>query len=114
MIQRKFLDKIDVVTETSYSFLHDTFLIRGLPVIVSDTSPDFNKSQSLLDFIDHISENMTGLIQDEACSLHTNLMMSKYATVDETFAILRKMSENYEVLPPWFISFRNCQLQAVE
>ena len=108
------LDKIDVLEETSYSFIHDNFLIRGLPVAVSDSLFDLNQSQNLIQFIDDVTENMTGIVREEACSLHTNLMMSKYATVDETFSILRKMTENYEILPPWFLSFRNCQIQAVE
>jgi hypothetical protein len=85
-------------------------LIRGLPVIISDTSPAFNRSQSLDEFIENFIENFSGMVQEEACSLETNLMMSRYATVDETFAILRKMTDHQ----PWFMSFRNCKVKAVE
>lgn len=103
-----------MVQKTSYSFIHDTFLIKGLPVVISDTTTDFNESQSLIGFIDEISEKMAGMIQDEVCNLRTNLMMSKYAKVDAAFSILTKLSESCEDLPPWFVLFRNCQVQAVE
>lgn len=100
--------------ETTYNYIHDRYLIRGLPVIVSDTIKNLNNSESLLSFINNISTNMSDMISSEACNFETNLMMSKYANLDETFAILKKSLEEDENIMPWFISFRNCKTKSVE
>lgn len=105
---------IDVLKEATYSTIRDKFLVRGLPVIVSDTKPDFDETQKLEKFIDNISANMSGMRQEKACELETNLMMSRYASVDEVLRILTELAEFSDDLPPWFVSFRNCKLQAVE
>jgi hypothetical protein len=107
-------DQIEFLERTTYSFIHDKFLIRGLPVIIADTFLDFNKSQSLIEFIENVTENMSGMVQEDACSLETNLMMARYATLDETFSILKKMSESSDEMQPWFVSFRNCRVKAVK
>jgi len=57
---------------------------------------------------------MSDMISSEACNFETNLMMSKYANLDETFAILKKSLEEEENIMPWFISYRNCKTKAVE
>jgi hypothetical protein len=57
---------------------------------------------------------MSDMISSEACNFETNLMMSKYAKLDETFAILKKSLEKEEKEMSWFISFRNCKTKAVE
>lgn len=100
--------------ETTYGNIRDKFLVRGLPVIVSDTKPDFDETQKLEKFIDNISANMSDMREEKACELETNLMMSRYASVDETLRILTELAALSDDLPPWFISFRNCKLQGVE
>lgn len=109
-----FIDVIDVLRETTYHTIRDKFLVRGLPVIVSDTEPDYDKTHKLERFIDNISANMSDMRLEKACELETNLMMSRYASVDETLRILTELTVLSDDLPPWFISFRNCKLQAVE
>jgi hypothetical protein len=93
--------------------MHDKFLIRGLPVIVSDSALTFNSTQSLPTFLNHVAVNMSAMIREEACNLETNLMMSSVATVGKAFTILEKTIEKSDVVEPWFISFRNCKFKAV-
>lgn len=68
----------------------------------------------MLEFIENVTENMSGMIREEACSLETNLMMSQFATLDEVFEILKKIEVESEEILPWFVSFRNCHINAVE
>lgn len=92
--------------------MYEKFLIRGLPVIVSDAIADADQTSCLRKFIENISENMSTMIMTRPCNLDTNLMMSKYASLDESFNIIRnKLKESDEA--PWFLSFRNCRFQAV-
>lgn len=114
LLRLSFTDQVDVLQQTTYNFIYDKFLVRGLPVIVSDTAVNFNKSESLAQFIENISVKMSGMIQEEACNLETNLMMPSYARLGETLGILLKMIKGGEELPSWFISFRNCKFKAVE
>lgn len=99
---------------TTYNHIHNKYLIRGLPVIVSDTIKDLNNSESLVSFMDNLSTNMNDMISSEACNLETNLMISKYANLDEAFNILKKSLNEEEIIMPWFISFRNCKMKAVK
>lgn len=100
-----------MLEETNYNHIHDNFLVRGLPVIVGDSFVDLNKSETLAEFIDKISFNM---IRNEPCNFETNLMMASFASLDEAFKVLTKQLESSSELSPWFISFRNCKLAAVE
>lgn len=113
-----FPEKVDVFKETRFKFINDKFLIRGLPVIVSDSETDFDRKQLLSQFLDNISKNMTKMIKANACNLETNLMLSEFATVDETISILYSMIGDTEVEAddptPWFLSFRNCKFEAVK
>ncbi|KAG5680538.1 hypothetical protein PVAND_010040 [Polypedilum vanderplanki] len=110
-------DQIDVVKETKYSNIHDKYLIRGLPVIVSDTikapnqSDKNNNNESLSSFIDNIFTNMSDMITAKACNLETNLMMSKYATLDKVLEVILKTVEQND---KFFVSFRNCKFKAVK
>jgi len=113
-LNRCFSEKIEVLEQTSYRSIHDKFLIRGLPVIVGDSALDLDTTKSLQQFIDDVSQNMTEIIQQEACDLETNLMMYSYASVNGAFEVLRKMLKKTRELEPWFISFRNCKFKAVE
>lgn len=89
-------------------------MVRGLPVIISDTALDYSRTETLGHFIENVSVNMSGMVQQEACSLETNLMMSSFASVGETFGILKKIIGDNGKLTPWFLSFRNCKFEAVE
>lgn len=89
--------------------MYDKFLVRGLPVIVGDATKDVRTSQSLTDFIDDVSTNMSEIRKQTSCELETNIMMSRYASVDEVFRVLE-----VDEASPWYLSFRNCRLQAVE
>lgn len=102
-----------MLQKTSYSFVHDKFLIRGLPVIISDAAMDYNRNETLAAFIDKVTVQMSAMVQQEACSLETNLMISKFASVGEVFGILSKLIEGSEQTT-WFLSFRNCKFEAVE
>lgn len=57
---------------------------------------------------------MSDMITASPCNFETNLMMSKYANLDEAFAILKKSLDDGSDTMPWFISFRNCRTRAVE
>lgn len=110
-----------MTSKTSFSTINDKFLIRGLPVIISDTlrnhrDGDVEKSKlTLLDFIDDMYANMSDMINSEACNFETNLMMSQYAKLDKAMRILRNsLEKSEEEISPWFISFRNCRIKAVE
>lgn len=104
-------DTIDVFEQTTYKFIRDKFLLRGLPVIVGDGVNSFNRNETLAEFVDNISVNMSEMVKQEPCDLETNLMLMKFASVDEAFGVL---SETNDESPQWFISFRNCQFKAVE
>lgn len=103
-----------MLEKTTYGYIREKFLIRGLPLIVADNESNFNREKSLKQFLDNISANMSEIIQQEACDLETNLMMSKYASVDESFSVLNNIADDLENIPPWFISFRNCHVKSVE
>lgn len=94
---------------TNFSHMYDKFLVRGLPVIVDDATKDVRTSQNLTEFIDDVSTNMSEMRKQTSCELETNIMMSRYASVDEVFRVL-ELNE----AAPWYLSFRNCRLQAVE
>lgn len=106
-----------MVSRTSYASINDKYLIRGLPVLISDTLKIDENSQitTLSNFIENIYENMSAMIDSEACNFETNLMMSQYAKLDKAMKILRNsLEESSEKISPWFISFRNCRIKAVE
>lgn len=109
-----FLEQIDVLSKTSYTAINDKYLIRGLPVIVSDSIKNRDDSQTLSDFLDNIYANLSDMINVDACNFETNLMMSQYAKLDKAIGILRNSMKNGEEISPWFISFRNCRQKAVE
>lgn len=102
-----------MLSKTSYSAINDKFLIRGLPVIVSDAIKNPDNFQTPSSFIDNIYANMSDMINADACNFETNLMMSQYAKLDKAIGIARKLMEDEEI-SPWFISFRNCKQKAVE
>jgi hypothetical protein len=109
-----FADQIDVVSRTSYKIINDKFLLRGLPVIISDSLRNAESSkQSLSNFIENLSVNMSDMLNSEACNLETNLMLSKYAMPDKAMKMLKNSFKESEELAPWFISWRNCELKAV-
>lgn len=89
--------------------MYDKFLVRGLPVIVGDATKDVRTSQSLTEFIIDVSTNMSEMRKQTSCELETNIMMPRYASVDEVFRVLE-----LDEASPWYLSFRNCRLQAVE
>lgn len=104
---------IDVLKMTTYENVHDKFLIRGLPVIISDATSALNNSETVVQFINHVTQTMNSMVKEEACSLETNLMMSSYATVEKSFSILSENSADSVEMPSWFVSFRNCNFNAV-
>jgi hypothetical protein len=93
-----------------YQSIYDKYLIRGLPVIVGDST----NSTSLItieSLLKRIRNEMNEMIVNEPCSLETNLATSRYAQLDGIFSSLEEQSDN---LSPWFLSFRNCKFRAVE
>lgn len=110
-----FLDQIDVISKTSFNIINDKYLLRGLPVIISDSLHNVADSsgQSLSNFIDNMMFNMSDMLKSDACNFETNLILSKYATPDKAIKILKHSLKDSDEIAPWFISWRNCQLKAV-
>lgn len=89
--------------------------MRGLPVIIGDSFDNQMNNESLSEFIENISLNMSDMIKEEACNLETNLILSKFASVGEALRVLSELSaESSNDFPTWFISFRNCKFKAVK
>lgn len=93
-----------------YQSIYDKYLIRGLPVIVED-SANASSSITVENLLKRIRNEMYEMIENEPCSLETNLATSRYAQLENIFSSLEEQADN---ISPWFLSFRNCKFGAVE
>ncbi|CRL02017.1 CLUMA_CG015232, isoform A, partial [Clunio marinus] len=101
---------IDAVENTKYNLLYNKYLLRGLPVIITDSVESNESSESLAKFLGHLYSNMSSIVEHKACDLETNLMITQRADIEKAFRILRE----YNDLTSWFLSFRTCRFQALK
>ncbi|KAL5287891.1 hypothetical protein ACFFRR_008624 [Megaselia abdita] len=95
-------DKIDFLSNTSFSYIEENYLEQGLPVIVTDTRNSFDFDS----FIETL--NSSDLIENtNICNLETNLVIRKYASLENAFGKMR-LSENH------FLHWRNCNFKALK
>lgn len=111
------LERIDYISDTSYNYIYQQYLIRGLPVLITDTfETTSNGSDSeITKLIENLFDNHGKLVNSEPCDLKTNLAMAKYTNLDELFnLILNIKKQPADEQNSWYLSFRNCDFNAVE
>lgn len=112
----KFSENIDLVSNVSFSFIHDKYLLRGLPVIVTDSIAK-SSNETLVwqeeNFIEYLFR-FEKIIYSNPCDLETNLILNKLIGFDEILKLLRKIkSHKIDYQENWFLHFRNCDFKAV-
>lgn len=112
-----FLDNVDNLRNTSYKFLYESYLIRGLPVTVEDTLYNIpHKSTGRRNTFWHRSNfteqllRLRSIIRQEPCSVQTNLIMSRLITVEELFHLLLNLKNE----KPYFAQMHNCDFDTVK
>uniref|UniRef100_A0A336K1B6 CSON006020 protein n=1 Tax=Culicoides sonorensis TaxID=179676 RepID=A0A336K1B6_CULSO len=102
------IDKITRISNTTYSYLHDKFLLRGHPTIISDSHETWNESENFASYL----LSLPGLTYSDPCELQTNLMLFKSSNLK---TLLQLTADNIESdSDHWFIHFRNCDFEAVK
>lgn len=95
----------------SYSDLQSNYLLRDLPVIVSDSHDVWpNQLNVPDDFIEFI-ETIPMLRYSEPCNVVTNLLQTRNKIPN-----LQKLLRQIKNIKPneWFLHFRNCDFEAVK
>lgn len=86
-------------------------------MLITDTfEPLTNKNESEIpQFIENLFNNHGNLVNSNPCDLKTNLAMAKYTNLDELFnLILNIKKQPVDEQTSWYLSFRNCDFNAVE
>ncbi|CAO1407124.1 unnamed protein product [Diamesa tonsa] len=110
-------ERIDYIRDTSYNYIYQQYLIRGLPVLITDTfEPVSNGTDSeITKLIENLFDNHENLVNSEPCDLKTNLAMTKYTNLDELFSLILNIKKQpVDEQNSWYLSFRNCDFKAVE
>ncbi|CAO1404791.1 unnamed protein product [Diamesa serratosioi] len=107
-------ERIDYISDTSYNYIHQQYLIRGLPVLITDTfETPTNESSEITKFIENLHNNHENLVNSEPCDLKTNLAMPKYTNLDELLNLILNIKEQpADEQNSWYLSFRNCDFNA--
>lgn len=102
----KFIENIiRLNSSTSYDYLYDKFLIRGRPVIVKDSCPVWQSDN----FTDYLL-SLDPLIDSNPCDLRSNLILEKYANLEELLVLSARAEPN----DGWFLHFLNCDFESVK
>lgn len=108
MRSNNFLDKIPRLSNISYHQLHDKFLLRGRPLIITDSHKYWPKNENFASYL----STLPGLVHSKPCELQTNLMLYKLIDLKTLFQLA---DENIETgTDQWFLHFRNCDFEAVK
>ncbi|XP_063709065.1 uncharacterized protein LOC134837613 [Culicoides brevitarsis] len=96
------IDKILRISNTSYNFLHDKYLLRSAPVIITDVNHHWTPSQTFPSYL----LSLPDLTFSHPCELQTNLLFK--STDLRTLLHLASQATEY------FLHFRNCDFEAVK
>lgn len=103
---------INRITNTTYKDLYDNYLLRQIPVIISDSHDawtDLRPDQNFIKFL----QSQPPLMRSVPCNVATNLLMER-SSKPTTLQKLMKQTELLANNEEWFLHFRNCQFDAVK
>ncbi|XP_013104730.2 uncharacterized protein LOC106085178 [Stomoxys calcitrans] len=101
------IDYVPTVSNITFSFLENTYLEKGLPVVITDS----HDAQNPYDLFQTIFDNSYAFLQSSHCDVSTNLIIRKFF---EAQIVLRKAWKLLDTPDKWFIQLRNCQFAAVK
>lgn len=104
----KFLEKITNLSNISYQHLYDKHLLRGRPVIITDSHDSWTKTEN---FASHLL-SLPDLMHSKPCELQTNLIFYKKSDLTTIFQIIEENIEREN--DEWFLHFRNCEFEAIK
>lgn len=100
-----FTDKITFVSNISYHDLHDKYLLRGHPLIITDSHEPWSENK---DFATYIL-TLPALVHSNPCELQTNLILYKLLDLKTLFHLVTETGTDQ-----FFLHFRNCDFEAVK
>jgi hypothetical protein len=97
---------VDVTTNVTFADLSEKYLLRGQPVIVSDTNSSL--PEDVVEFV----LGHEKILRPEPCQMRTNLLLTQYGDgkLRLIFEILQKMEES----DSYFLHFRICDFGALK
>lgn len=100
-----FTDNVISVINQTYDMLYERFLIRGLPVIIEKSHPNWEFDN----FTEYLFKH-DELIESNPCELQSNLIFGKYSSLEDILDLAFRSHEN----DSWFLHFQNCDFEAVK
>lgn len=100
-------DAIDRISNTSFGNLHDIYLVRDHPVIVSDSHNADDVPEDFVEFL----QSFPQLKYSMPCNIATNLLQirNRQPNLKNIFQQTKRIGTK-----EWFLHFRNCEFEAVK
>ncbi|XP_055643249.1 uncharacterized protein LOC129779665 [Toxorhynchites rutilus septentrionalis] len=106
-------ENIEIISKRdriSYDELNEHYLLRSLPVVISDSHRKW--SNDLQDFL----QSLEPLLLSRPCNLQTNLLFSPSIStkVEHKYLNMLDIISKSHHNDSWFLHFRNCELSSVK
>lgn len=92
----------------SYTLLHDKYILRGHPVIISDSHDIWPDDINIASYL----FTLKGFVHSDPCELQSNLILDEFSKMKVLLEIIEENIDNAN--EKWFIHFRNCDFEAIK
>ncbi|XP_075168783.1 uncharacterized protein LOC142240918 [Haematobia irritans] len=101
------IDYVPTVTNTTFSYLENNYLEKGLPIVITDS----HKKETPWELFKTIFKHCNAFLQNSHCDVATNLIIKKFFDAE---IVLKKAWNLLDTPEKWFIQLRNCQFSTVK